>query len=327
MAKFKDYNFPKFLEKALDEIGFIEPTEVQERLIPVIRQGKNVIGQSKTGSGKTHTFLLPIFEKIDPKLDAVQVVITVPSRELAEQIYQAAQQLAKFSDTPIRIANYVGGTDRKRQMEKLAHHQPHIVIGTSGRILDLTKGALKIFTAKIFVVDEADMALDLGFLPEVDQIASQLTDVQFLVFSATIPEKLQPFLKKYLENPVAEAIESRTIISDKIDNWLISTKGNDKNAVILKLLQSTNPYLAIVFANTKERVNEITKFLQSNGLKVAKLHGGIEPRERKRVMKQVRNLDYQFLVATDLAARGIDIEGISHVINDEIPADLDFFVH
>lgn len=328
MAKFKDYNFPAFLQQALEKINFNEPTEVQEQLIPVIRQGKNVIGQSKTGSGKTHTFLLPIFEKINPELNQVQAVITAPSRELAEQIYQAAIQLASFSKTEIRIANYVGGTDRKRQLEKLGKNQPHLVIGTSGRILDLTKSELKIFTAKIFVIDEADMALDLGFLPEVDKIAAQFTEAtQFLVFSATIPQKLQPFLKKYIENAVAENIESRTIISDKIDNWLISTKGKGKNAVILELLKITNPYLAIVFANTKQRVDEITAFLQSNGLKVAKIHGDIQPRERKRIMKQMRNLDYQFLVATDLAARGIDIEGISHVINDEIPSDLDFFIH
>ena len=328
MAKFKDYNFPPFLQKALEKIDFTEPTAVQERLIPVIRQGKNVIGQSKTGSGKTHTFLLPIIEKIKPELNQVQAVITVPSRELAEQIYQAAIELVQFAEVEYRIANYVGGTDRKRQLEKLEHTQPHLVIGTSGRILDLTKTALKLFTAKTFVVDEADMALDLGFLPEVDQIAAQFSEnVQFLVFSATIPQKLQPFLKKYLKNPVAEQIESRTIISDQIDNWLISTKGQDKNNVILNLLHITNPYLAIIFANTKQRVDEIAHFLKSNGLKVAKIHGGIEPRERKRIMKQVRNLDYQYLVATDLAARGIDIEGISHVINDEIPSDLDFFVH
>ena len=126
MAKFKDYNFPPFLQKALEKIDFTEPTAVQERLIPVIRQGKNVIGQSKTGSGKTHTFLLPIIEKIKPELNQVQAVITVPSRELAEQIYQAAIELVQFAEVEYRIANYVGGTDRKRQLEKLEHTQPHL---------------------------------------------------------------------------------------------------------------------------------------------------------------------------------------------------------
>lgn len=329
MKNFKEFNFKPFINEALAELGFTAPTEVQARLIPVIKKGKSVVGQSQTGSGKTHTFLLPIFEKIDPTLAEVQAVITTPSRELAYQIYEAAKQLAKHSPKEILVHNYVGGTDKKRQIEKLAHRQPQIVIGTPGRILDLMKSnALDVHNAHYLVVDEADMTLDLGFLKETDAIASALPkDLQMLVFSATIPQKLQPFLHKYMEAPVVEVVENKHVISKDIDNWLLSTKGRSKNQLIHQLLTLGEPYLALVFTNTKERADELTAYLRQQGLKVAKIHGGVQPRERKRIMREIQNLEYQYVVATDLAARGIDIEGVSHVINDDLPEDLEFFVH
>ena len=329
MANFRGFNFKEYIYQALDEINFKEPTEVQARLIPTILKGKSVVGQSQTGSGKTHTFLLPIFQNLNAQKDEVQAVITTPSRELAYQIYEAAKQLAKFSPEDIWIQNYVGGTDKQRQIEKLKSHQPQLVIGTPGRILDLVReNALDIHNAHYLVVDEADMTLDLGFLKETDAIASTLPkDLQMLVFSATIPEKLRPFLRKYMYNPVIEVVANKHVISPTIDNWLVSTKGRDRNKLIYDLLTMGEPYLALVFANTKERADELTNYLRSQGLKVAKVHGGIQPRQRKRIMREIQNLDYQFVVATDLAARGIDIEGVSHVINDDIPEDLEFFVH
>lgn len=329
MSSFTQFDFQPFIMQALAKKHFTTPTEVQERLIPVIQKGRNLVGQSQTGSGKTHTFLLPLFDKINPEISQVQVVITLPSRELAQQIYQEALTLASFSQPNIRVMNFVGGTDKQRQQAKLQNQQPHVVIGTPGRILDMMHAqALQIHTAFAFVVDEADMTLDMGFLSEVDQIASRLPEkVQLLVFSATIPEKLKPFLKKYLENPVIETIQAKTIISDTIDNWLISTKGKDKKQLIYQLLTLGHPYLAMVFANTKQQVNEIADYLKQQGLKVAVIHGDVPPRERKRVMRQVQDLTFQYVVATDLAARGIDIEGVSHVINTQIPSDLEFFVH
>ncbi|MBO0482351.1 DEAD/DEAH box helicase [Candidatus Enterococcus courvalinii] len=329
MNNFDKFNFQPFINEALTAKGFVQPTEVQEKLIPLIAKGKNIVGQSQTGSGKTHTFLLPLFNKIDATKEEVQVVITAPSRELAAQIYKAANQLAQFSAPEIRVSNFVGGTDKQRQLDRLRHQQPHVVVGTPGRILDMmNEQALKIHTAFAFVVDEADMTLDMGFLNEVDQIAGRLPEkVQFLVFSATIPEKLRPFLRKYMQNPVIEEIKPKAIISEDIENWLMSTKGKDKNKMIYQLLTIGHPYLAIVFANTKQHVDEIADYLKKKGLKVAKIHGGITPRERKRVMRQVQDLEFQYVVATDLAARGIDIEGVSHVINAEIPEDTDFFIH
>lgn len=326
---FAAFQLQDYLLTAIADKGFKQPTEVQERLIPVIQAGRSVVGQSQTGTGKTHTFLLPIFNQLDSEQQNVQAVITAPSRELATQIYQAAKQLADFSGEEISIINFVGGTDKLRQVERLATKQPHIVIGTPGRILDLvTSGDLLIHTTQVMVVDEADMTLDLGFLADVDQIAGRIPDnLQMLVFSATIPEKLRPFLRKYMNNPLIEEIKPKTVISETIDNWLISTKGKDVNQIIYQLLTIGHPYLAIVFANTKQRVDEISQYLKNQGLSVATIHGDILPRERKRVMKQIQNLDFQYVVATDLAARGIDIEGVSHVINAEIPDDLEFFIH
>lgn len=327
--KFTEFNFKDYIQEALKDLNFVEATEVQEKLIPVVLSGRDLVGESKTGSGKTHTFLLPIFQELDEEADSVQAVITAPSRELATQIYQAARQLASFSEQEIRVANYVGGTDKVRQIGKLESSQPHIVIGTPGRIYDLVEsGDLAIHKAHTFVVDEADMTLDMGFLETVDRIAARLPkELQFLVFSATIPQKLQPFLKKYLSNPVMEQIKTKTVIADTIDNWLLSTKGRDKNAQIYEVTQLLQPYLAMIFVNTKTRADELQAYLSAQGLKVAKIHGDIPPRERKRIMNQVKNLDFEYIVATDLAARGIDIEGVSHVINDAIPQDLSFFVH
>ncbi|MDY2964219.1 MAG: DEAD/DEAH box helicase, partial [Streptococcus dysgalactiae] len=273
---FKDYHFKQYIQQALEEIGFVNPTEVQQRLIPIVNSGCDLVGESKTGSGKTHTFLLPIFEKLDEAKAEVQVVITAPSRELATQIFDACKQIAKHSPKDIRLANYVGGTDKLRQIEKLKSSQPHIVIGTPGRIYDLVKsGDLAIHKATTFVVDEADMTMDMGFLDTVDKIAASLPkSVQILVFSATIPQKLQPFLKKYLTNPVIEQIKTETVIADTIDNWLVSTKGRDKNGQILEILKTMQPYMAMLFVNTKERADDLHAFLVANGLKVAKIHGG-----------------------------------------------------
>lgn len=326
---FADFQLKPYLLTAIKKINFRKPTPVQEKVIPVVMAGQSVVGQSATGSGKTHAFLLPIFSKIDPASQEVQAVITTPSRELAYQIYSAAKQLNKFADTPLTIHNYVGGTDKQHQVDQLERRQPQLVIGTPGRVLDLIKSqALDIHTATMFVVDEADMTLDMGFLHEVDQIASHFPeDLQMMVFSATIPQKLRPFLKKYMANPVVEEIPTTAVINPDVDNWLLSTKGQDRNELIYRLLTMGEPYLALVFANTKERVVELTRYLEEQGLKVAMIHGGLEARRRKRTMRQIRDLDFQYVVATDLAARGIDIDGVSLVINDDLPTDLEYFVH
>lgn len=327
-TRFDQFGFQPFINKAIHKIGFYEPTEVQQKLIPGIMRGESIIGQSQTGTGKTHTFLLPLINKIDPEKHEIQIVITAPSRELATQIYNEARKITEESEQPISTRLLIGGTDKQRMLDKLKT-QPHIIIGTPGRINDMIREkALAVYTAKALVIDEADMALDMGFLNDVDAIAGKMPpNLQMLVFSATIPEKLKPFLKKYMENPRYEHIQPKVVSSTAVTHTLLASKSRDKIDLLKEALTIFQPFLGIVFTNTKQTADEVTAGLTERGLKVAKIHGDVSPRERKRTMKQVENMDYQYIVATDLAARGIDIQGISHVINFELPDDLDFYIH
>ncbi|MBS4173557.1 DEAD/DEAH box helicase [Bacillus sp. FJAT-49736] len=329
--RFSIFHFKSFIEKAIHELGFNEPTEIQKKMIPNIMRGESAIGQSQTGTGKTHAYLLPIIHSIDVGKEEVQAVITAPTRELASQIYHEIQRITKWAEEDQGSINsrvFIGGTDKQRTIEKLKK-QPHIIVGTPGRINDLIKEqALFVHTAKTLVVDEADLMLDMGFLFDVDQIAGRMPEnLQMLVFSATIPEKIKPFLKKYMENPKYEHVQPKHISAENIDHILVPLKSREKSELLYQILDSINPYLAIVFTNTKLMADEVADKLAGKGLKVGKLHGDLTPRERTKVMKQIRNLDFQYIVATDLAARGIDIEGVSHVINYELPQDLDFYVH
>lgn len=326
---FKEFNLDNYLLEAIDELHFKEPTPIQTEVINQIQLKKDIIAQSKTGSGKTHAFLLPLLNQLKEDKDEVQIIITAPSRELAEQLYQAAIQLTENAPWDIEIARLVGGRDKNKQIESLENSQPDVAIGTPGRILDLmTSNHLLTYTAFAMVIDEADMTLDLGFIEQVDKIAATLADdSQLLVFSATIPQKLQPFLQKYMNSPITIEVENDQVISDLIENILISTKGKDRIELIYDLLTIGHPYLVLIFANTQEKVDYLAEELKEKGLNVGVLHGGLESRERRRVMREIRQLDYQYVVATDLAARGIDIEGVSHVINAEVPQDLSYFVH
>ena len=327
-SKFERFNLKPFIIESVKELGFFEPTEIQERLIPTVLKGDSVIGQSQTGTGKTHAYLLPMIQKVNPSKEAVQAIITAPTRELAAQIYQEVLKITKNSEEEIAVRLYIGGTDKQRTIEKLKH-QPHIVVGTPGRINDLVKEqALFVHSAPILIIDEADLMLEMGFLEDVDQIASRMAEtLQMLVFSATIPEKLKPFLKKYMENPKYIQVEPKQVTAAKIDHYLLPARHRNKLELVFQALETFNPYLAIVFTNTKKKADEVADGLMGKGLKVGRIHGDLSPRERKQMMKQILDLDYQYIVATDLAARGIDIQGISHVINYELPSDLDFYIH
>jgi ATP-dependent RNA helicase CshB len=326
-TQFEQFGFEQFIIDALLQLQFYNPTEIQTRLIPSIQKGESVIGQSQTGTGKTHAFLLPLINQIDPERQEVQVVITAPTRELAQQIYEEVQKIIAFNPA-ISAKNFIGGTDKLRTIERLKT-QPHIVVGTPGRINDLIKEkALLVYTANAMVIDEADLMLDMGFIIDVDQICAKMKeDLQMLVFSATIPEKLKPFLKKYMENPKYTHVEPKQVTAEKIDHYLIPLKHRNKPKLLLELCRSINPYLAIVFTNTKKMADTVADELSANGIPVGIIHGDLPPRERKKMMKQINDAEFQFVVATDLAARGIDIKGVSHVVNYELPSDLDFYVH
>ncbi|MBM7691783.1 ATP-dependent RNA helicase CshB [Peribacillus deserti] len=327
---FERFGFQNYILDAINDLGFDKPTEIQERVIPAINNGWSMIGQSQTGTGKTHAYLLPIMNKIDPDREEVQAVISAPTRELANQIYLEAVKIAEHfpEEHPVTVKLFMGGTDKQRTIDKLKK-QPQLVIGTPGRIKDLVnENALHVFSAEILVVDEADLMLDMGFIEDVDQFAGKMAEkTKMLVFSATIPEKLKPFLMKYMENPKYVQVSPEHATAQQIEHILIPLKHRNKYQLLHDMLIAYNPYLAIIFANTKKKAEEVAISLSQQGLKVGRIHGDLTPRERKKMMKQINDLEYQYIVATDLAARGIDIKGVSHVINFELPPDLDFYIH
>ncbi len=326
---FTDTRLRSEIRQGLAKIGFTKPTPVQEKVIPAMLKGESVIVQAATGSGKTHAYLIPILNAIDEDARYVQAIVTAPSRELADQLYRVARQLRDNSGLNIVIAHLAGGSDRDRQIARFEQNKPQLVIATPGRLLDFAdKKILLLDQVKNFVIDEADMTLDLGFLADVDKIAARLPkDVVMSAFSATIPVKLTNFLRKYMAKPEEIVIDNPAVIAPTIKNDLLDIGSKDRKKIVYKLLTMGQPYLALVFANTKQMVDELADYLTKQGLKVAKIHGGITERERKRTLREVRAGQYQYVVASDLAARGIDLPGVSLVINYEIPKELEFIIH
>lgn len=328
MATFQDFKLQEYCNQVIKELGFKKPTPIQEKVIPLVLKNRDIIGISQTGTGKSHAFLLPIMSRIDVNKDCVQAVITAPTRELASQLFNNAKTFTKYLPE-LRVSLIVGGSDRQRAVNKLSI-QPHVVIGTPGRIKDLSLDAqaLQITTAKTFVVDEADMTLEFGYLEDIDAVAGKMADdLQMMVFSATIPQNLRPFLKKYMQSPITIEINSKLATTANVEHILLATKHQDRYDVLKKIMAIIDPYICIIFANKRTEVSKITRQLREDGYKVGEIHGDLEPRERKKMMRQINNNEYQYIVATDIAARGIDIDGVSHVINMQFPTEPDFYIH
>ncbi|REH93898.1 DEAD/DEAH box helicase [Staphylococcus felis] len=324
---FEQFRFDDEIIKAISSLKFNKPTDIQQRVIPKIMKRMNIIGQSQTGTGKSHAFLLPLFQQLDANIEEPQAIIVAPTRELATQLFHAALQLSEFKSN-IKVSLFIGGNDFDKDLQKTTH-QPQLIIGTPTRINDLAKkGALHVHLAHYLVIDEADLMIDLGLIEEVDQIASKLDkNANMAVFSATIPKSLYPFLNKYLEQPEFIKIDHTSMNKSSIEFYLIPTKGADKIDKTVKLLNILNPYLGIIFCNSRDSANELSEQLLQHGIQFGMIHGGLSPRERKQQMKRIRNLEYQYVIASDLASRGIDIEGVSHVINFDVPKDINFFMH
>lgn len=320
-----------YIHNAIKDLGFKTLTSIQEAVIPEVLKGRDIIASSKTGSGKSHAFLIPVFDKLEESKQELQVVILSPTRELATQLYEVSTHLASFSDQPISIGLYTGGKDRNKEIQSLKSHQPQIVIGTPGKINDLAfkENVLSVYKARMLVIDEADMALDIGFLPDIDAIARVMPkELQMLVFSATIPEKLKPFLRKYLKHPLEINFEDKSLSDLNLTHTFIRTTENlTKDKALQDTIKKINPYLAMIFVNKKEDVDRIYKDLYQQGLNVTMLHGDMPARKRKQVLKEINRLTYQYIVASDMASRGLDIEGVSHIINYDLPKDMAFFVH
>ena len=326
MTTFKNYNFKEYIFNALEDMKFKNPTEIQELVIPLALQGKDVIGKSPTGSGKTHAYLLPILNKIDTNIDKVQAVILTPTRELATQIYENLIKFQKFN-SKLKLRLITGGLDRVRMIEKV-NNTPHIVIGTPGRIKDigLDKAEFNIMNTDVLVLDEADMIMESGFMEDVSILAAKMRDdLQMLVFSATIPIYLKNFLDKYMDNP--KLLEIKAINPGTITHIAYPTRHHNRNEDLLNLINGINPYLCLIFASKKDTVNNVYNYLLENGLKVGVIHGDLDAKVRRQMMRRIKDNDFVYIVCSDIAARGIDIEGVSHVINYDLPKELEFFYH
>ncbi|MBI9009729.1 MAG: DEAD/DEAH box helicase [Tenericutes bacterium] len=319
-----------FINQALEELKFNELTDVQLKVIPFLENKRDVIVEANTGSGKTHAFLLPIFEALDEDLAEVQAVILAPTRELAKQILDFALAVSKHSEKEITIDLYVGGVNRNDIIHKISKRTPQIVIGTPGRIIDLVvkENILKVHTAKYFIIDEADMTLDKNFIEEMSFILDVLDKTAVkAVFSATIPEYLKPFLKKYLDDPAVIDVHPQEVSSLNIKHLFVKTREQKRFNTLEKIFNTINPYLAIIFCNTKESADEVFAWMKEHTKSVTLIHGGLDYRKRKQLKKRIDKLEFQYIVATDIISRGIDIEGISHIINYELPRDNEFYIH
>ncbi len=315
------------IQEYLKLYNFDSLTEVQEKVLDSANKNRNLVVQSVTGSGKTHAFLFYILSIIDKDIKDLQVVISSPTRELARQIYEMAKPLMEYEDVDCKL--FVGGDDIEKAKKKLSKGNPQIAIGTPGRLnqLSIDEGLLNIYKANLFILDEADMTMDSGFLPLVDKMFDKAKEsARFQVYSATIPVQLEPFLKKYLSNPTFIEINKKDLTPLNITHYFIKTKFRDKNVLTKELMKCINPFLCIIYCNTKEQVLSLYNYLKSDK-RVTLMYGDMEPTKRRRIMKDIRDLKYTYIVSTDLTARGLDISGVSHIINFELPNDVEFYVH
>lgn len=328
MNKYTDYQFSEHTKRFIDENGFEIPTQIQKEVIPHALKNRDIIGISATGTGKTHAFLIPILEKIEIEKECVQAVISAPTRELALQLYTRALTMQKTCKG-LRIKLITGGMEKSRMSEQLKV-QPHIVIGTPGRMKDLflQEQSLRLETASVFIVDEADMTLEFGFLEDIDLMISRMSDkLQMMSFSATIPEGLKPFLKKYMNTPITVQVEEDATFKPQIEHILVPCKHHSYDEMLLQILHNFTPYVCLIFANTRVECSATAKLLRSKGYGVVELHGDLSSRERKSAMKSLVNIKESYVVASDIAARGIDIDGVSHIVSLGFPREIDFYIH
>ncbi|WP_026389766.1 DEAD/DEAH box helicase [[Acholeplasma] multilocale] len=331
--EFSSFGFKKFINDTLHDINFVTPTSVQEKVIPLIKKHRNVVALAHTGTGKTHSFLLPIINNLDVNVPfekrRVQALIIAPTRELAKQIFDNIKDFQK-NEPRITASLFIGGEDIEKSIDKLEKTQPMIVVGTPTRVRELYEANhLRVTTADYIVVDECDMIFDLGFIEDVDLIISKAKqDAVISLFSATIHETLRPFVKKYLRDSIFIDDSESKPSNKNIQHILIDTKNRELEEVIKKVATSINPYLCLLFVNKKEDVSRIVKILRNAGVtEVGELHGDLQPRTRMNMLKKIKNNDFKFVVATDVAARGVDIQGVSHVVSIDLPTDLSYYIH
>lgn len=325
--KFEDLNLSPWIMRAVTDMGFEEATPIQSQAIPIIKNGHDMIGQSQTGTGKTASFGIPCLEMIDPEDRKLQALILCPTRELAIQVSEEFRKLLKFKDN-IRVLPIYGGQPIDRQILALKKGA-QVIIGTPGRVMDhMRRRTLKMETVKQVILDEADEMLDMGFREDIEFILTKTPDErQTIMFSATMSDEVLSLAKKFMNNPEYLKISRKELTVPKIEQVYFDVKEKDKLEALCRLIDVYDPKLSIVFCNTKKRVDDLVEQLLGRGYFADGLHGDLKQAQRDRVMQKFRSGAIELLVATDVAARGIDVDDVDIVFNYDIPQDEEYYVH
>ena len=323
---FEKYNLSEDIIKALNNLGFIEPSEVQNETIPALLNHEDIIVKSQTGSGKTASFGIPLCNETEVENSKIMALILVPTRELALQVKEDISNIGRLKK--VRCAAVFGKQPFNEQVRELKQ-RVHIVIGTPGRISDhMNRGNLKFENIKFVVIDEADKMLNMGFVDQISDILDRLPKERTTaLFSATIPDTIENLCIKYMNNPKLMEIKSQVFNREKIKEWFLPMEIKDKDKALWQNLYALQPDAAIVFCNTKDKVKEVYGRLKSEGIVVEQLHGDMEQKIRLSTMERFKNKEFKVLVATDIAARGIHVDNITHVINYEVPMERESYVH
>lgn len=321
-----DLQIPDALKNNIAQMGLTKPTPIQAEAIPKLLAGKDLIGQSQTGSGKTAAYLIPVIAHLNPALTCVQAIVLTPTRELCVQIAEVANSLVQ--DTGLRVMAIFGGFSIEIQSAAL-RQGVQLVIGTPGRVKDLIMRArLDLSTVRHFILDEADEILDMGFLNDITYIANRTPKVrQNLLFSATMPAAVKQLINDYMNHPEHIEIKQLTRTADTISHKFIQANGPEKERALKSILAELKPDATLIFSNKKHAVSGIARNIRGCGLNVEYLHGGMEQEERMRVMRHFRDGRIRVLVCTDVAARGLDVLSVSLVVNYDLPPDPDVYVH
>jgi ATP-dependent RNA helicase DeaD len=326
-VNFSSLSLSPEVQRAIVEIGFEQCTPIQGQAIPYILDGKDIIGQAQTGTGKTAAFGIPLVDKLDVRHSVVQSIVLCPTRELAIQIAEEIQKIAKFK-SGIHVLPVYGGQPIERQIRAI-QKGVHLIIGTPGRVMDLMeRRILKFDHVKVAVLDEADEMLNMGFRDDIEHIFKTLPDErQIVFFSATMPKDILALTRKYQKDPVTVAIEHKELTVSNIDQCYLDVPERNKIEVLSRLLDVYDPSLSLVFCNTKRKVNDVVSELQARGYFADGLHGDLKQNERDAVMEKFRKGIVDILVATDVAARGIDVDKVEAVFNFDVPLDEESYVH
>lgn len=325
MTTFSDFGLSNELQKAVSNMGFEEPTPIQAQAIPIALQGRDMIGQAQTGTGKTTAFGVPLLEKMDPQ-DGIQGLVLAPTRELAVQVAEELNRIGQVKG--IRTLPIYGGQDINRQIRSLKN-RPQIIAATPGRLIDhLDRRTIRLNNIKMVVLDEADEMLNMGFIEDIERILSDIPEErQTLLFSATMPKRIQTLAEKFMKNPELVKVKAKEMTVTNIEQFYLETHEKQKFDVLTSLLDIESPELAIVFGRTKKRVDEVVEGLIKRGYAAEGIHGDIPQSKRDQVIRRFKDGTIEIMVATDVAARGLDISGVSHVYNFDIPQDPESYVH